>query len=168
MTLLTRHKTKDSPYFQMKIIILIALQGVKFPEGGAAAPVAPPLDMPLNLVKFTLFAMVNLIIHETSQIREIATPLFKIQVQQTTVPNLKVREYMVFSIIKDQKLKKVRAVLSSSFTSNYRRAISQEFMWSDFDPIFFYLFVYSSSVTYVKTEMASDIIYYMVVLNMKN
>ena len=42
MTLLTRHKTKDSPYFQMKIIILIALQGVKFPEGGAAAPVTPP------------------------------------------------------------------------------------------------------------------------------
>ena len=32
----------------MKIIILIALQGVKFPEGGAAAPVAPPLDTPLG------------------------------------------------------------------------------------------------------------------------
>ena len=47
MTLLTRHQTKDSPNFQMKIIILIALQGVKFPEGGAAAPVAPPLDTPL-------------------------------------------------------------------------------------------------------------------------
>ena len=32
----------------MKIIILIALRGVKFPEGGAAAPVAPPpLDTPL-------------------------------------------------------------------------------------------------------------------------
>ena len=46
MTLLTRHKTKDSPYFQMKIIILIALQGVKFPEGGAAAPVAPPWIRP--------------------------------------------------------------------------------------------------------------------------
>ena len=42
MTLLTRHKNKDSPYFQPKIIILIALRGVKFPEGGAAAPVAPP------------------------------------------------------------------------------------------------------------------------------
>ena len=26
----------------MKIIILIALRAVKFPEGGAAAPVAPP------------------------------------------------------------------------------------------------------------------------------
>ena len=39
MTLLTRHKTKDSPYFQMKIIML---RGVRFPEGGAAAPVAPP------------------------------------------------------------------------------------------------------------------------------
>ena len=48
MTLLTRHKNKDSPYFQMKIIILIALRGVKFPEGGAAAPVAPPLDTPLK------------------------------------------------------------------------------------------------------------------------
>ena len=47
MTLLTRHKTKDSPYFQMKIIILIALRGVKFAEGGAAAPVALPLDTPL-------------------------------------------------------------------------------------------------------------------------
>ena len=62
--------------------------------------------------------MVNLIIHETSQIIETATPLFKIQVQGTTVPNLKVREYMVFST-KDRKLKKVRAVLSSSFNSNY-------------------------------------------------
>ena len=50
---------------------------------------------------------------------KLATPLFKIQVQGTTVPNLKVREYMVFST-KDRKLKKVRAVLSSSFTSNYR------------------------------------------------
>ena len=45
MTLLTRHKTKDSPYFQMKIIIL---RGVKFPEGGAAAPVAPPWIRPCS------------------------------------------------------------------------------------------------------------------------
>ena len=42
--------------------------------------------------------MVNLIIHETSQMREISTPLFKIQVQGTTVLNLKVREYMVSAI----------------------------------------------------------------------
>ena len=48
MTLLTRHKTKDSPYFQIKIIILTALRGVKFPEGGAAAPVAPPWIRPCN------------------------------------------------------------------------------------------------------------------------
>ena len=33
----------------MKIIILIALRAVKFPEGGAAAPVAPPLYTPLKL-----------------------------------------------------------------------------------------------------------------------
>ena len=46
MTLLTRHKTKDSPYFQMKIIILIALQGVKFPEGERPPP-SFPLDTPL-------------------------------------------------------------------------------------------------------------------------
>ena len=50
------------------------------------------LNYEVNLVKFTLFEIVNLIIHETSQIREIATPLFKIQVQGTTVPNLKVRD----------------------------------------------------------------------------
>ena len=43
MTLLTRDKTKDSPYFQMKIIILIALRGVKFPEGGW---VRPPPSLP--------------------------------------------------------------------------------------------------------------------------
>ena len=49
MTLLTRHKTKDSPYFQIKIIIL---RGVKFPEGGAAAPVAPPLYTPLVLFAY--------------------------------------------------------------------------------------------------------------------
>ena len=30
----------------MKIIILIALRAVKFPEGGAAAPVAPPCIRP--------------------------------------------------------------------------------------------------------------------------
>ena len=53
------------------------------------------LNYEANLVKFTLFEMVNLIIHETSQMREISTPLFKIQVQGTTVLNLKVREYMV-------------------------------------------------------------------------
>ena len=75
--------------------------------------------MRLTLSNAHFFEMVNPIVHETSQIREIAKPLFKIQVQGTTVPNLKVREYMVFST-KDRKLKKVRAVLSSSFTSNYR------------------------------------------------
>ena len=32
-----------------------------------------------------------------SQIEEIATPLLKIQVQGTTVPNIKARECMVFS-----------------------------------------------------------------------
>ena len=32
----------------MKIIILIALRGVKFPEGGAATPVAPPWIRPWN------------------------------------------------------------------------------------------------------------------------
>ena len=63
---------------------------------------------------------------------------------------------MVFST-KDQKLKKVRAVLSSNLTSNYRlnlrlwRAISQECRVG-FLSVFFYLFVFSSSVTYVKTE----------------
>ena len=65
------------------------------------------------------FDKVNLIILKLSQIEKIATPLLKIQVQGTTVPNLKVRKYMVFST-KDRKLKKVRAVLSSSITSNYR------------------------------------------------
>ena len=72
------------------------------------------------------------------------------------MPNLKVREYMVFSTM-DRKLKKVRAVFSSSFTSNYRYTSDFDMQYlrnaqSDFDPVFFYLFVFSSSVTYVKTE----------------
>ena len=50
------------------------------------------LNYEVKLVKFTLFEVVNLIIHEPCQIREIATPLFKKQVQGTTEPNLKVRE----------------------------------------------------------------------------
>ena len=63
---------------------------------------------------------------------------------------------MVFSTM-DRKLKKVRAVLSSSFTSNHRLTSDFDMQYlrnaqSDFDPFFFYLFIFSSSVTYVKTE----------------
>ena len=41
-----------------------------------------------------LFEMVNLIIQELSQIKLIAIPLFKIIVQATTLPNLKIREWL--------------------------------------------------------------------------
>ena len=41
--------------------------------------------------------MVNLIIRELSQIKKIAAPDVRIIVQGTTVPNLKIREWPVFS-----------------------------------------------------------------------
>ena len=41
--------------------------------------------------------MVNLIIREPSQIKKIAESDIRIIVQGTTVPNLKIREWLVFS-----------------------------------------------------------------------
>ena len=49
-----------------------------------------------NLI-FRIFDMVNLIIRELSQIKKIAAPDVRIIVQGTTVPNLKIREWPVFS-----------------------------------------------------------------------
>ena len=62
---------------------------------------------------------------------------------------------MVFSTM-DRKLKKVRAVLSSSFTSNYRLTLDFDMQYlknaqSDFDP-FFSTCLSSAAVTYVETE----------------
>ena len=41
--------------------------------------------------------IINLIIRELSQIKKIAAPDVRIIVQGTTVPNLKIREWPVFS-----------------------------------------------------------------------
>ena len=49
-----------------------------------------------NLI-FRIFDLVNLIIWEQSQIKKIAAPDVRIIVQGTTVPNLKIREWPVFS-----------------------------------------------------------------------
>ena len=49
-----------------------------------------------NLI-FRIFDMVNLIIRELSQIKKIAAPDVRIIVQGTTVLNLKIREWPVFS-----------------------------------------------------------------------
>ena len=57
--------------------------------------------MRLNFLNSHFFEKVNHVVQETSRIRS-----NKIHFQVTTVPNLKVREYMVFST-KDQKLKKL-------------------------------------------------------------
>ena len=55
------------------------------------------MNYEVNNFKKCEFDKVNLIIYKLSQIEEIATPLLKIQVQGTTVPNIKARECMVFS-----------------------------------------------------------------------
>jgi len=49
-----------------------------------------------NLI-FRIFDLVNLIIWEQSQIKKIAASDVRIIVQGTTVPNLKIREWPVFS-----------------------------------------------------------------------
>ena len=49
-----------------------------------------------NLI-FRIFDLVNLIIWEQSQIKKIAASDVRIIVQGTTVPNLNIREWLVFS-----------------------------------------------------------------------